>query len=56
MNRIEDGTVAGPGLSALETIFTFVVVPTILFVVISVIAYALTGPRKSKSSSITSIQ
>lgn len=55
MHTVEDGTLAGPGLSVLETVITFVVIPTILFVVISVIAYGLTGARKSKSSSITSI-
>lgn len=56
MYTVEDGTLAGPGLSALETIFTFIVIPTVLFLVISVIAYGLTGTRKSKSSSITSIE
>lgn len=48
----EDGTIAGPALSALETIITFVVVPTILFLVISVIAYASTAQRKKISKSV----
>jgi len=39
MNMInqEDGYVPGPALSALETIITFVVIPTALFLVISLI-------------------
>ena len=53
----EDGTMAGEGLSATQTFITFVAVPVALFLVISVIAYALTADRKNKSgkSSITSI-
>lgn len=54
----EDGTVAGEGLAAVQTFITFVAVPVALFVVISVISYALTADRKNKSvkSSITSIE
>jgi hypothetical protein len=54
MNMInqEDGTIAGPALSALETVITFIVVPTALFLVISVIAYAATGQRKKSSKSV----
>jgi large-conductance mechanosensitive channel len=54
MNMInqEDGTIAGPALSALETVITFVVVPTVLFLVISVIAYAATAERKKSSKSV----
>jgi uncharacterized membrane protein len=54
----EDGTVAGDGLSVLETFTYFFVAPTVLFVAISVITYALTGDRKKKekiSSVVTSI-
>jgi hypothetical protein len=32
------------------------VVPTIMFVVISVLAYAMSKPRKAKTSSITTIE
>jgi hypothetical protein len=54
----EDGTMAGEGLTALQTFVTFVAVPIALFVVISVISYALTADRKNKSgkSSITYIE
>jgi len=54
----EDGTVAGDGLSVLETFTYFFAAPTVLFVSISVITYALTGDRKKKekiSSVVTSI-
>jgi hypothetical protein len=55
----EDGTVAGEGLSAIETFTYFFAAPTILFIAISVIVYALTGDRKTsekKSSVITTIE
>jgi hypothetical protein len=55
----EDGTVAGEGLSAIETFTYFFAVPTVLFVAISVLVYALTGERKkseNKSSVITTIE
>ena len=42
-------------LSVLETVVTFFLVPTALFVAISVFAYVFTKPRKAKSSAITSI-
>ncbi|CAB4625299.1 unannotated protein [freshwater metagenome] len=48
----EDGFIPGPALSALETIITFVVVPTVLFVVISVLTYAGTAQRKKSSKSV----
>jgi hypothetical protein len=54
----EDGTLAGEGLSALETFTYFFAAPTVLFVAISVITYALTGERKKKektNSVVTSI-
>ena len=54
----EDGTVAGDGLSVLETFTYFFAAPIVLFVAISVITYALTGDRKKKekiSSVVTSI-
>jgi hypothetical protein len=54
MNMInqEDGFVPGPGLSALETIITFVVVPTVLFLVISLLTYAGTAKRKKSTKSV----
>jgi large-conductance mechanosensitive channel len=54
MNMInqEDGFIPGPALSALETIITFVVIPTVLFVVISVLTYAGTAQRKKSSKSV----
>jgi hypothetical protein len=48
----EDGFIPGPAMSALETIITFVVVPTVLFVVISVLTYAGTAQRKKSSKSV----
>lgn len=48
----EDGTIPGPALSALETILTFVIVPTALFLVISLIAYAGTAQRKKSAKSV----
>ena len=55
----EDGTVAGEGLSAVETFTYFFVAPTALFILISVITYAMTGDRKKSknaASAITSIE
>ena len=55
----EDGTFAGEGLSAIETFAYFFAAPTVLFLAISVIVYALTGDRKKsekKSSVITTIE
>jgi large-conductance mechanosensitive channel len=43
-------------LSVLETVVTFFIVPTAMFVVISVFAYVFTKPRKAKSSAITTIE
>jgi hypothetical protein len=54
----EDGTNAGEGLSAIETFTYFFVAPAALFLVISVITFALTGERKKKeknASVVTSI-
>ena len=48
----EDGFVPGPALSALETIITFVVIPTALFLVISVLTYVGTATRKKSSKSV----
>ena len=58
LDNQEDGTLAGEGLSALETFTYFFAAPTVLFLAISVITYALTGERKKKekiSSVVTSI-
>jgi large-conductance mechanosensitive channel len=48
----EDGTIPGEALSALETIITFVLVPTALFLVISLLAYVGTTQRKKSSKSV----
>ena len=50
----EDGTVAGEGLSAVQTFTYFFAAPTAIFIAISVIVYALTGDRK-KSQNINSV-
>ena len=56
MNNNEGPIVEYPGISVLETVVTFFVVPTILFVVISVLAYAMSKPKKAKTSAITVIE
>jgi large-conductance mechanosensitive channel len=56
MNNNEGPIVEFPGMSVLETVVTFFVVPTIMFVVISVMAYAMSKPKKAKTSSITTIE
>ena len=49
---IEDGTVAGEGLTYLESFTYFVLAPTVLFVVISFFAYItakeVRGKKKGK--------
>jgi large-conductance mechanosensitive channel len=56
MNNNEGPIVEFPGLSVLESVITFFVVPTVMFVVISVLAYAMSKPKKAKTSSITTIE
>ena len=57
MTIFEGPATSAPGLSVLETVVTFLVIPTVMFVGIAVIAYALTAPKKSKApSAITSIE
>jgi hypothetical protein len=56
MNNNEGPIVEFPGMSVLETVITFFVVPTVMFVVISVLAYAMSKPKKAKTSSITTIE
>jgi hypothetical protein len=55
----EPGAMPGEGLTAVETFNYFVAAPVGMFVVISLIVWALTGEKKSKnqkaSSSVTSI-
>ena len=64
MGAIEDGTVAGPGLNALETLVTFFLIPMTMFIVIAGLSWIGSAPRKEKTkdeskeqteSSITSI-
>ena len=54
--RNEGPIVEIPGLSVLETVVTFFVIPTVMFVVISVLAYAMSKPRKAKTSALTTIE
>ncbi len=56
MRRNEGPIVEIPGISVLETVVTFFVIPTVMFVVISVFAYVFSKPRKAKSSAITNIE
>jgi hypothetical protein len=56
----EDGSMPGEGLTALETSLYFFGAPLGLFILISVIVWALTGPSKSikvkNKSSLTQIE
>jgi hypothetical protein len=53
----EDGSMPGEGLTALETSLYFFGAPLGLFILISVIVWALTGPRKGKKrSNLSSIE
>ena len=53
----EDGYIPSEGLSVIDTVITYVVIPVALFFIIALITWALTGDRKKKkSSSITSIE
>lgn len=56
MSTVEDGTVAGPGLSAIETAITFFVIPVAMFLLIAGLSWVASRPRSTKThSSITSI-
>ena len=54
--RNEGPIVEIPGISVLETVVTFFVIPTVMFVVLSVLAYAMSKPRKAKTSALTTIE
>jgi large-conductance mechanosensitive channel len=56
MTIFEGPATSAPGLSVLETVVTFLVIPTALFVVITVLTYAGTTTRQKKSSAITEIE
>jgi hypothetical protein len=51
MYRIEDGSMPGPGISVFETVLTFVIIPTVMFVVISFLSYIAVMPRKNRKNS-----
>ncbi len=57
---IEDGTIAGEGLSFMQTFTYFIVAPTVLFIVISFFAYItakeVRAKSKRRSASLTSIE
>lgn len=56
MGTVEDGTVAGPGLSAIETAVTFFVIPVAMFFIIAGLSWIASRPRStSTESSVTSI-
>jgi len=46
---IEDGSLAGEGLSVLQTFTYFLVAPTVLFLVISFFAYITAKETRKKS-------
>ena len=56
MSRNEGPIVEIPEISVLETVVTFFVIPTVMFVAISVLAYAMSKPRKAKTSALTTIE
>ena len=56
MSRNEGPIVEIPEISVLETVVTFFVIPTVMFAAISVLAYAMSTPRKAKTSAITVIE
>jgi hypothetical protein len=56
MTTFEGPATSAPGLSALETVVTFVIIPTVMFAVIAVLTYAATATKQKKSSVITSIE
>ena len=51
----EDGSMPGEPLSAAQTALYFVGVPVGIFLLISVVVYALTGERKVKTESKDSV-
>jgi hypothetical protein len=51
MYRIEDGSLPGPGISVFETVLTFVIIPTVMFIVISFLSYVAVMPRKNRKNS-----
>jgi hypothetical protein len=50
MYRIEDGSLPGPAISVFEIVVTFIVIPTAMFVVISLLSYLAVMPRKKRKS------
>lgn len=53
MTIFEGPATSAPGLSVFETVVTFIIIPTAMFVVISVLTYAATATKqKSKKSSV----
>ena len=56
MTIFEGPVTSAPTLSVLETVVTFLVIPTAMFIAISVITYAGTATREKKSSAITEIE
>ena len=53
MTIFEGPATSAPGLSVFETVVTFVVIPTGMFVVISALTYAATATKqKSKKTSV----
>ena len=41
----------GPGISVFETVLTFVIIPTVMFIVISFLSYVAVMPRKNRKNS-----
>jgi large-conductance mechanosensitive channel len=56
MRRNEGPIVEIPEISVIETVVTFFIIPTVMFVVISVLAYVMSKPRAAKRSALTTIE
>jgi large-conductance mechanosensitive channel len=56
MTIFEGPVTSAPGLTVFETVITFILIPTAMFILISVITYAGTATRQKKSSAITEIE
>lgn len=52
----EDGSLPGKGLTAMQTILIYIGAPVALFIVIAVIVYAATAPRRNKPSNLSHIE
>jgi hypothetical protein len=55
MASIEDGAIPGEAMTTPEIFVTFVAIPLVLFLGISLLAYLASGSRKAKTDSAESV-